>query len=102
MMVLRRFAITACIWALFATIGRAQSSIEWQYGSFADVGYLYDFNHPSNHAFRNRGTAWHVDKLDLNMAGVSLKKKITEQSRWGEEFLVQAGKDAEVFFAPAG
>ena len=24
----------------------------WHYGSFADMAYLYDFNHPANHLFR--------------------------------------------------
>src|SRR5215470_6960451 len=40
----------------------------WQYGGFIDLGYLLDFNHPANNVFRSRGTAWHVDELDLNMA----------------------------------
>lgn len=70
---------------------------EWNYSAFADLGYLYDFNQPSNHIFRGRGTAWHVDEWHLNMAGVSLKKKATQESRWGEELLFQGGKDAEVF-----
>jgi len=42
-------------------------SFEWQYGGFLDVGYLFDFNHPTNKLFRSRGTAWHVDDLHLNM-----------------------------------
>jgi len=58
---------------------------------------LYDFNHPSNDVFRSRGTAWHVDELDLNMAGAYLRKKTSESSRWGVELGVQAGKDSEVF-----
>jgi len=37
---------------------------EWQYGGFVDVGYLCDFNHPSNRLFRSRGTAFHVDEWD--------------------------------------
>ena len=41
----------------------------WQYGGFVDVGYLRDFNEPSNHLFRSRGTAFHVNEWDLNMAG---------------------------------
>ena len=43
----------------------------WQYGGFADVGYLRDFNDPANKLFRSRGTAWHVDDLHLNMMGAS-------------------------------
>jgi hypothetical protein len=71
--------------------------IEWQYGGFVDVAYLRDFNHPSNHLFRSRGTAWHVDEWDLNMGGAYVKKKALEHSRWGAELLVQGGKDADVF-----
>jgi hypothetical protein len=70
---------------------------EWNYGGFADLGYLLDFNHPSNRLFRSRGTAWHVDRMHLNMAGAYLKKKASETSRWGAEVAVQGGKDAEVF-----
>src|SRR6266851_8850720 len=72
-------------------------AIVWQYGGFVDIGYLGDFNHPSNHVFRGRGTAWHVDEWDVNMTAVYLKKKALDQSRWGTEVLVQGGKDAEVF-----
>ena len=71
--------------------------LAWQYGGFVDVGYLHDFNDPSNHLFRSRGTAFHVNEWDLNMAGVYLKKKASEQSRWGTELLVHGGKDEEVY-----
>ena len=73
------------------------SPLAWQYGGFVDVGYLRDFNDPSNHLFRSRGTAFHVNEWDLNMAGAYVKKKASEQSRWGTELLVQGGKDEEVF-----
>ncbi len=70
---------------------------EWQYGGFADIGYLHDFNYPSNHLFRSRGTTFHVNQVDLNMAGLYLKKPTSESSRWGTELTLQAGKDSEVF-----
>ena len=70
---------------------------KWHFGGFVDVGYLLDFNHPANHIFRSRGTAWHVDKVYLNMAGVYARKKATNESRWGLELTAQAGKDTEVF-----
>jgi hypothetical protein len=72
-------------------------SFEWLYGGFLDVGYLSDFNHPTNKLFRSRGTAWHVDDLHLNMTGAYIKKKASDQSRWGAELLVQTGKDDEIF-----
>jgi hypothetical protein len=40
----------------------------WQYGGFIDAGYLYDPNHPANHLFRSRGTTFHVNEADLNIA----------------------------------
>ncbi len=70
---------------------------QWHYGGFVDVGYLLDFNHPANHLFRSRGTTFHVDNLYLNMAAAYLRKQASEESRWGTELTVQAGKDSEVF-----
>ena len=70
---------------------------KWHYGGFVDVGYLLDFNHPANRVFRSRGTTWHVDRSQLNMAAFYVKKKATEDSRWGVELTAQAGKDAELF-----
>jgi hypothetical protein len=70
---------------------------EIQFGGFIDMAYLKDFNDPSNQLFRSRGTAWHVDDLFVNMAGVYAKKKATDESRWGAELLVQTGKDDEIF-----
>jgi hypothetical protein len=69
----------------------------WQYGGFLDAGHLHDFNAPSNHLFRNRGTTPRVDELDVNMAGVAIKKQTSESSRWGTELTAQAGKDSELF-----
>ena len=70
---------------------------KWHYGGFVDVGYLLDFNHPENRVFRSRGTTWHVDRPQINMAAFYVRKKATEDSRWGVELTAQAGKDAEVF-----
>jgi len=77
--------------------GADDSHMTWQYGGFTDVGYLYDFNKPSNHLFRSRGTTFHVNEFDLNMAAVYLKKPASESSRWGTELTAQTGKDSEVF-----
>ena len=70
---------------------------EWHYGGFVDLSYLRDFNNPSNHLFRNRGTTPRVNEFDLNMAGVYLTKDATSSSRFGMELLLQAGEDAKVF-----
>lgn len=75
----------------------ASSKTTWQYGGFIDLGYLLDFNHPANRLFRSRGTTFHVDNLYVNMAAAYVKKKASEESRWGAEFTAQGGKDSELF-----
>ena len=69
----------------------------WSYNGFVDLSYLLDFNHPSSHLFRGRGTTFKVNELDLNMAGAGVKKEASQNSRWGAEFSVQGGKDSENF-----
>src|SRR5690348_11756143 len=75
----------------------AQAKVQWHYGGFADFGYLLDFNHPANEIFRSRGTTWHVDDPHLNMAAASISRDVSEQSRWGTQLTIQAGKDTQVF-----
>ena len=71
--------------------------VAWEYGGFVDAGFLRDFNDPTIHLFRSRGTAFHLNEWDVNMAGAYARKKTSEQSRWGTELLVHVGKDSEVF-----
>ena len=73
------------------------SNPKWQYGGFVDLAYPLNFNHPVNRLFRSRGTAFRTDAAWLNMAGFYVRKKPSEESRWGVEATVHAGKDAEVF-----
>jgi hypothetical protein len=75
----------------------APPALFWQYGGFVDVGSLHDFNDPANHLFRGRGTAFHVNELNLNMTAVYLRKAPTEDSRWGVEATFQTGDDSLVF-----
>lgn len=79
-----------------STAAAAAQSL-WKYNGFLDAGYSLDFNHPANHLFRDRGTTFRVDELDLNMAGAGVKKDATQDSRWGMEFSVQGGKDSANF-----
>jgi hypothetical protein len=74
-----------------------QSKSAWSYNGFVDLGYLLDFNHPSNRLFRERGTTFKVDDLDLNMAAAGFKKEASQDSLRGAEFSVQGGKDSENF-----
>ncbi len=53
---------------------KQSSTPEWHYGGFVDVGFLLDFNHPSNRVFRSRGTTWHVDRPQINMAAFYLSQ----------------------------
>jgi hypothetical protein len=77
------------------------AAAKWQFNGFVDAGYLLDFNHPANHLFRDRSTAFKVDELDLNMAQAGVKKLASETSRWGMELAMQAGKDSANFgFSP--
>jgi hypothetical protein len=69
----------------------------WHYGGFVDLGYSADFNFPENHLFRNRSTTPRVNELDLNMAGIYVKKDVSEQSRLGMELAVHGGQDAKDF-----
>jgi Putative beta-barrel porin-2, OmpL-like. bbp2 len=70
---------------------------QWHYGAFADGAYLYDFNSPANHLFRDRGTTAYVDEPVLNMAGAWIRKDASDRSRWGMELTLQGGKDSEAF-----
>jgi hypothetical protein len=69
----------------------------WEYGGLVDSAYLLDFNHPANHLFRSRGTAYKVDEPILNMATVYLQKNTSESSRWGLQLTAQAGQDTRIF-----
>lgn len=69
----------------------------WHYGGFIDLGYSLDFNYPANHQFRNRSTTPRVNQLDLNMAGIYVRKEANESSRWGMELMGQGGQDAKEF-----
>jgi hypothetical protein len=73
----------------------------WHFLSFADGAYIVDFNYPANHLFRNRSTTAYVNEPVLNMAAAYLHKDASEQSRWGMDLTLQAGKDSEAFgFSP--
>ena len=86
-----RCALAAMLFVALPAVGQITA------GGFVDLGYLHDPNNPSNHLFRSRGTTFHVNEWDLNMAALYARKPPSEQSRWGGELTVQTGKDSEVF-----
>jgi len=69
----------------------------FHYGGFVDLGYLANFNFPANHFFRDRSTTPMVNEFNLNMIGGYVRKDATESSRWGTEWLLQAGEDSKAF-----
>jgi putative OmpL-like beta-barrel porin-2 len=69
----------------------------WAYGGFLDAAYLLDLNHPANHLFRSRGTAYKVDEPILNMEAAYARKSASETSPWGMEFTLQGGQDSRIF-----
>lgn len=77
--------------------GAALAQTPWTYGGFADLAYLFAPNDPSNDEFRSRGTAWHLNGLYLNIAGVYARRPATSSSRWGGELTLHSGKDDEIF-----
>jgi len=83
---------------MIALTGQAPASATpWQFGASLDIAYLHDSNYPANHLFRSRGTTFHVNGLDVNMSTLYVAKPPADNSRWGLQLTLQAGKDAEVF-----
>jgi len=76
---------------------RANGNSLWHYGGFLDLAYELNFNFPGNHLWRNRGTTPRVNDPVLNMGAAYVRKDATVESRWGTEFLVQAGEDSKQF-----
>lgn len=81
-----------------ATVAPEQrADTQWEYGGFADLGYLFDVNDPTKKPFRSRGTTWHLNEIDLNMMGGYTRKKPSSSSRLGAELMLHAGKDDAIF-----
>jgi hypothetical protein len=91
------FTRAALFGLLVPALPAVAAEAPWRVGAFGDLGYLRDFNEPANHLFRSRGTAFHVNEWDLNMAGAYARKRARAGSRFGTELTLHAGKDAEVF-----
>jgi hypothetical protein len=75
---------------------------DWHYGGFLDLGASIDFNFPDNHQFRSRSTTPRANELDLNMAGVYVRKDVATGSPWGMELALQTGQDARAFAFATG
>ena len=73
------------------------ASPQWQYGGFLDAAYFQDFNYPSNHLFRSRGTTYKVDEPILNMGAAYVNKNASDSSRWGFQLTMQGGQDSRIF-----
>jgi hypothetical protein len=69
---------------------------DWRVGGFFGA-YIKNFNSAANHLFRNRGSPPPVDEFDLNLAAASLRKPVSNRSRWGLEVTTQAGQDSQTW-----
>jgi len=67
----------------------------WHFGSYVDLGYVYNFNQPENGLWRSKGTTFEVNNPRVNMFMGYVRKDTTPQSRWGLEFGVQGGIDTD-------
>jgi hypothetical protein len=72
------FATSAAAHTVATATPRSPDDAVVTYGGFADSGYLFDFNEPTNKLFRSRGTPWHTDDLHLKMSGVYIKKRLAD------------------------
>jgi hypothetical protein len=72
-----------------------ESAEVWQYGGFADLGYLHNLNHPENHLWRSKETSVRTNEWAPNMGLIYLRKDPAEHSRWGVELALQAGYDTD-------
>jgi hypothetical protein len=84
-------ALTVMLFIALPALGQISA------GGFVDLGYIHDSNDPANHFFRSRGTTFHLNEWEVNMAALYARKPASEQSRWGSELTVQTGKDSEIF-----
>jgi hypothetical protein len=75
----------------------ADTSSEWHYGAYLDVGYVANFNFPDNDLWRSRSTASRHNQVAPNMVLAYVRKDPTESSRWGAELGVQGGYDSVDF-----
>ena len=67
----------------------------WHFGSYVDLGYVYNFNQPANGLWRSKGTTYEVNNPRVNMFMGYVQKDATPESRWGLEFGAQGGIDTD-------
>lgn len=91
--VTQRLLLVWCVCLL--SVEPAQAGDLWQYGGFADVAYLQNFNVPENHQWRSKETSPRTNEFAPNMGLVYLRKDPAKQSRWGIELALQGGYDTE-------
>lgn len=73
------------------------TDVDWRYGGHVAAANLHTSNDPDNHLWRSRGTTFHVNGVQLDMASAYIRKPAAEAFRAGLELTLQAGKDAEIF-----
>ena len=80
---------------LFLWAETIQAADLWQYGGFADLAYMGNFNAPDNHQWRSKQTSPTTNEIAPNMGLVYVRKDPAEHSRWGVELALQGGYDTD-------
>ena len=79
----------------FLWVASISAADNWDYQLYLDVGYGASNNDPSDGTWRSKGTSAVLNEAQLFLAMGNLKKTATTDSRWGGEFGLQFGKDAD-------
>lgn len=78
-----------------AAVEESPSASPWHYQLYLDTGFAYSDNDPGNHKWRSKTTTNRLDEPELFLAMGHIWKDALPGSRWGFDFGVQTGLDAE-------
>ncbi len=69
---------------------------DWHYGTYVDIGYLWDFNERDADLWRSKSTTFRLNSLEANNVMGYVRKDVNPTaSRWGFDFGLQTGVDTE-------
>jgi len=81
--------------AALASVGASAADEDWYYQTYVDAGYAASNREPSNNVWRSKGTTNILNKPTLFLAMAEVRKVATTNSRWGLNFGLQFGQDAD-------
>lgn len=67
----------------------------WQYGAAIDLSYAHAFQSDDSISWRSKATTQRLNRFAPNMGMFYVRKRTTEDSRWGLELGAQAGYDTD-------